>query len=113
LFSFVLSASDDTFITPVLEEGEAKDGKCRCARKGVDGLSKNEVGRIGGSELLQQVSGIAVLQPLRELAILMAGRAVKSYSSLREGIVTACVRSPNRLDGKVIAREVAIHRSPA
>ena len=33
VFSFVLSASDDTFITPVRKEGEAKDRESRRLKK--------------------------------------------------------------------------------
>jgi len=46
LLSFVLSASDDTFITPVRKECEAKDGKYRSAKKGLDERAGNEVGVI-------------------------------------------------------------------
>jgi len=74
----VLSASDDTFITLVREQCEAKARKLRCAKKGVDELLGNEVALLelivthpGGStqqgELLlpTQVSGLTAYKALK------------------------------------------------
>jgi hypothetical protein len=45
MFSFVFSASDETFITPVRKECEAKDWEFGCAKKGLDASVGNEVTR--------------------------------------------------------------------
>jgi len=46
VFSFVLSASDDTFITPVWKECEAKDKEKRSIWKGVDDSVKSVTRRL-------------------------------------------------------------------